>query len=177
MEMHKSKCSLEPALSDLFSVTRHCSETWPYHHSHFFDVKRRKGTEGSHRSHPRRELSLQVEGQYIQLQHDGGKSRTLYLGKPLIWGLMQFWFWQWHPPALPPPRLHGPGQRVSTHTGTISRRGLPGLWRAEAGSLRNSNLEALGRSHWPCLQAREPLEHPGQALHHSSHTELLPLSF
>lgn len=48
----------------------------------------------------------------------GGRSGILYLGKPLIWGLVKFWLWQWHPsPTLPRPhpRPHGLG----SHTGKI----------------------------------------------------------
>lgn len=55
------------------------------------------------------------------------RARRLYLGKPLIWGLVKFWFGQRCPsPALPPPqatwaRLQS---KVSdNHTGSIYRLG------------------------------------------------------
>jgi hypothetical protein len=55
------------------------------------------------------------------------RARRLYLGKPLIWGLVKFWFWQRCPsPALPPPQATWAwlwSKVPDTHTGFIHRLG------------------------------------------------------
>lgn len=82
---------------------------------------------------PRGSWACKLKDSIFSLNMMTGKSRILYLGKLLIWGLVKFWFWQQRPsPALPPPQATW-AQLQSTALAQAKPADLasPGFWGAE----------------------------------------------
>ena len=105
MEMHKTKCALEPVLSDLFSLVYTCplsgtSATSPW--SFFSSKVERRHSGLITEVIPGGSRACKLEDSLFNLNVPGGRARIRYFGQTVDWGFGRALAWAAAPFSHPP---------------------------------------------------------------------------